>query len=83
MRERLAGGTEVTLVFDPNEGRRGYYDRLLAYVELNDGTDLGATLLKRGLARVYEQGNAARKPHYLELQQQARRSCVGLWKALC
>jgi micrococcal nuclease len=83
MRDRLARGDRVTLVFDPNEGRRGYYDRLLAYVELPDDADLGAALVENGIARVYEKGDAQRKPDYRRLERRARDACVGLWEPLC
>ncbi|MGM0510311.1 MAG: thermonuclease family protein, partial [Thermoplasmatota archaeon] len=45
--------SEVTLIYDTSEGKRDYYDRLLAYVETSNGTDIGEILLKKGLARAY------------------------------
>jgi micrococcal nuclease len=34
--ESTLSGEEVRITFDENEGRRGYYDRLLAYVYVDD-----------------------------------------------
>ena len=80
-------GTEVDLEFDsrcgatPLVGCRDAFDRLLAYVRIVDGSDLGASLLAEGLARVYVyQGESFdRKALYLELQAQAQADSVGLW----
>jgi micrococcal nuclease len=49
---RLLGET-VSLRFDPQSDRRGYYDRLLAYV-VHDGQNLNYQLVARGYARVYD-----------------------------
>ena len=49
----LALGRSVSLETDPSQGDRDRFGRLLAYVELPGGRDLGAELLRRGLARVY------------------------------
>ena len=68
----------VKLVQDPQVQERDYYDRLLAYIEIN-GQDFGEMLLSRGYARVYVEGESSRKNNYLKLEQQARSNKVGLW----
>ena len=74
----LAGGRRVTLELEP--GRvRGSYGRLLAHVELPDGSLLSARMLEAGLA--YADG---RWPHdrlgdFELLEQAARKRRIGLW----
>jgi micrococcal nuclease len=50
---RLAQGRRVMLVSDPTQARRDRFKRLLAYVLMPDGRDLGYEELARGYARVY------------------------------
>jgi micrococcal nuclease len=50
---RLALGRAVELVGDPTQARRDRFGRLLAYVSLPDGRDLGYEELARGYGRVY------------------------------
>ncbi|MFP4608581.1 MAG: thermonuclease family protein [Candidatus Saliniplasma sp.] len=64
--------SEVDLIFDENEGRKGYYGRYLAYVELENGTDLGAELVKSGWAWVYMEGYCQREEQYLDYEEVAR-----------
>ncbi|MFB6161511.1 MAG: lamin tail domain-containing protein [Haloferacaceae archaeon] len=73
---RLEGAT-VGLGFDPNEPRRGYYDRLLAYVYV-DGTQFNHRLLVRGHARRYESGLVERE-RYARAESRARTAGRGLW----
>lgn len=68
----------VRLAYDGQ--RRDVYGRWLAYVSLADGRDLGAELLRRGLARVYERSEAGRLEDYKKLEAQARDKGLGLWK---
>jgi micrococcal nuclease len=49
----LALAKRVSLATDATQGERDRFGRLLAYVELPGGRDLGNELLRRGLARVY------------------------------
>jgi len=71
-------GEQVTLHFDANEGRRGYYDRLLAYV-VHDGSRFNYGLVTGGYARVYESGFTAREP-FEDAESTARESGEGLWE---
>jgi micrococcal nuclease len=52
----LALGRRVSLTGDATQAGRDRFGRLLAYVELPGGRDLGLELLRRGLARVYVYG---------------------------
>ena len=71
-------GKEVRLVFDDEAGERGYYGRLLAYIEL-DGYDFNESLISRGYARVYEEGTSSREKRYLSMQGKAILLGIGLW----
>jgi micrococcal nuclease len=76
--ERL-DGRQVELGFDPNEGRRGYYGRLLAYVYV-DGTQFNHDLVERGYARVYE-SRFVDRPRFEATAERARSEGRGLWGA--
>nr|WP_245188523.1 lamin tail domain-containing protein [Halarchaeum rubridurum] len=71
-------GADVTLAFDPNTDRRGYYGRLLAYVYVN-GTNHNAALIDRGLARVYDDSDFSRKPAFQRAEGAAYENRTGLW----
>ena len=68
----------VKLIQDTQVQERDYYDRLLAYIDIN-GQDFGEMLLSRGYARVYVEGESSRKNNYLKLERGARSSGLGLW----
>ncbi len=74
-------GNEVTLVYDEEAGKEGYYGRTLAYIELGNGTDLGAELIKHGWARVYEKGDFERESDYMDYEIEAREQNTGVWSA--
>lgn len=71
----------VTLAFDEGQPRRDRFGRLLAYVGTEEGEDLGAVLLERGLARVLRRYSFARRERYLELERRAKEAGVGIWAA--
>lgn len=66
--------------YPPTPASRCYdiYDRLLAYVRTQSDKDLGAELVVRGLARVYDT-TFARRSAYEALQAQAQAAGVGMW----
>jgi micrococcal nuclease len=68
----------VRLAFDPNLDRRGYYDRLLAYVVLENRT-FNYALVTEGYARVYD-SDFSRKSRYLDAERRAREGGTGLWE---
>mgnify|MGYP006271137503 CR=1 FL=1 len=80
-------GAQVELQFDSGcpepayETCRDAYDRLLAYVRLSDGSDLGEALLAAGLARVFvfEGEPFDKQQNYESIEAEARNSGRGLW----
>jgi len=68
----------IIVIPDPESDKRDYYDRLLAYIDVDD-QDFGVMLLEEGYARVYIEGQSTRKNNYVKLEQQARSNKVGLW----
>jgi micrococcal nuclease len=82
--ELLQTGT-VRLFFDQSQGLRDKYSRLLAYVELPDGTDVGYAMLQNGYAREYLYDTPyERRNAYLEAETTALTEQQGLWnEATC
>ncbi|AZH25676.1 thermonuclease family protein [Haloplanus aerogenes] len=74
--ERLAD-RRVTLRFDAAAGRRGGYDRLLAYVVVDDRS-FNAALLERGYARLYD-SSFRERDRYATLEHEARETGRGVW----
>ncbi len=74
---RLAEGELVTLKFGPEPEDK--YGRTLAYLHLDDGTDLNAELLRAGLARAYRRFDHPRLSRYIQLEEEARAKSLGLW----
>jgi micrococcal nuclease len=72
-------GRSVELVVDRSD--RDQYGRLLRYVEV-DGTDVGAELVRAGLAiaRRYPP-DTARDDQYHRLQEEAEAASAGMWAA--
>jgi endonuclease YncB( thermonuclease family) len=78
---RLANGMGVSLTTDPTQARRDRFGRLLAYVGLPDGRDLGEQQLKRGYARVFVFDRLfARVDAYRAAERQGRRVLDGVWR---
>ncbi|AJF27423.1 endonuclease [Haloarcula hispanica] len=76
-KQQLLGET-VGLAFDQNLDRRGYYDRLLAYVVL-DGTLFNYRLVETGHARVYD-SEFSRTDRFYAAEDAARSDRRGLWR---
>jgi micrococcal nuclease len=77
---QLAQGKRVELVGDRSQDRRDRYGRLLAYVVLAGGADLGQVLIANGNGRVY----VFKKPFaklgvYRAAEAAAKSSSNGLW----
>lgn len=72
----------ITLSFDKESDKRGYFGRLLAYVVLENGSVLNELLIKKGYARVYEAGEFSKEINYLEIEERARENYRGLWQKL-
>ena len=69
----------MRVLLDPASDIRGKYGRLLAYIELPDGSILNAKLLTHGLAYAYTQYPSSMRDHYIELERTARDAGIGLW----
>jgi micrococcal nuclease len=75
---RRVEGRRVTLELQEHR-RRGRYGRLLAYVRLDDGSDLNAELIERGLSEHDDRWSHDRSEAYAELERRAKRAERGLW----
>ena len=78
---RLAQGKTVALVGDRTQATRDRYRRLLAYVTLPGGSDLGRHLVATGYAKVYVLGGRPflRVGTYRAVERAARVKRFGLW----
>jgi micrococcal nuclease len=54
----LLDGREVWLEFDPSQGRKDRYGRLLAYVWLDHSSMVNETLIREGFAHKYTYDDA-------------------------
>lgn len=68
----------VRLGFDEREGRRGYYDRLLAYIYV-DGRQFNYRLVAEGYARRYDDSQFVERERYGRAEQRAMDGGRGLW----
>ena len=76
--EKLVLGKDLTLEYDVE--KRDKYDRLLAYVYLEDGTFVNAELIKQGYALIMTiPPNVKHADEFLRLQIEAREQKRGLW----
>ena len=78
--EELALNKDVTVLIDPAANVRDKYNRLLAYVQLPDGTILNETLVKEGFAYADLRFPHTNYQKYIELQDDAMTNTRGLWK---
>lgn len=74
--ERLAGES-VTVELDAESDRRGGYDRLLAYVVV-ENESFNRALLSGGYARLYD-SKFTQRDDYAAVEQRARGNATGLW----
>jgi len=78
-KDRLLGRT-VGIATDPNLDRRGYYDRLLAYVVVDDRL-FNYQLVATGRARVYD-SDFSRGDSFAAAERGAREAQRGLWRCV-
>ncbi|MFW6384907.1 MAG: thermonuclease family protein [Halodesulfurarchaeum sp.] len=71
-------GEEVTLVIDRDADRRDRYDRLLAYVYLED-ENFNYRLVAAGHARVYD-SEFTESDRFYAAETEARSSQIGVWR---
>jgi micrococcal nuclease len=78
---RLAQGKRVRLLGDRTQASRDSYKRLLAYVGLPGGADLGQKLVAGGFATVYVYNSRpfTRVQSYRTAQAGAKTKRIGLW----
>ncbi len=76
----LADGRRVRIALEPHRTRDAY-GRLLAHVELADGTSLNEALLQAGLARADDRWPHAQLGRYAQAQRAARKDALGIWSA--
>ncbi len=78
--KELAEGKRVLLERDPTQDARDTYDRILAYVYLEDGQMLNRKMIADGYAYEYTYMTPyAYQQEFKELQTLARTSARGLW----
>jgi micrococcal nuclease len=76
--KELATGKKVTLEYG-GDALKDKYGRLLAYVTLPDGADLGRILISEGLAEAFHHAEYSRKRLYHELESKAKQARLGIW----
>ena len=75
---KMVEGKQVRIIFDVQKKDR--YNRLLAYVFLEDSTFLNAELLKQGYAKIATYPpNVKYVEEFRQLDQEARENVRGLW----
>lgn len=77
--EKKTNHNSISIKFDRNENRRGFYDRLLAYVYINNSTNINYQLVKHGYGRVYTDSDFTQKSTFLNAQEEAKENDRGLW----
>ncbi|MHC4418265.1 MAG: thermonuclease family protein, partial [Planctomycetota bacterium] len=77
---KLALSKEVTVYLDTENRTRGYYGRLLAYVQLSDSDFLNELLLTEGFAYADLRFDHSLYNKYKQLEAGARSQKKGLWK---
>lgn len=75
----LITGKNVKLQKDGTQPDRDKYFRLLRYVYLDDGTDVGAEMIKQGYAFAYTRFPSDKLDEYRGYEKQARETNAGLW----
>ncbi|MFH1995465.1 MAG: thermonuclease family protein [Candidatus Omnitrophota bacterium] len=75
--KKLCGRKKVRLEFD--EDRVDKYDRVLAYVFLEDGTFVNAEIIRKGYARTLTWFPFKYKKDFKEYQEIAEKVRIGLW----
>ncbi|OEU60339.1 MAG: hypothetical protein BA870_01660 [Desulfuromonadales bacterium C00003094] len=69
-----------TVLLKTEEKKRDRYNRLLAYVYLQDGRLLNRMLLERGYAVVYRRFDFEQKTDFLKTEELSRNNKSGIWQ---
>lgn len=82
--EQLMAGDRVYLELDPSLGTYDSYDRVLAYVWLDDDVMVNLAMIQAGLAEEYTYDDAyTYQQLFQEAEQQAKDDLLGLWGQIC
>lgn len=82
--KELLEGAAVTLTPDGTQDSVDRYGRLLRYVELIDGTDVGLQLIEEGFAFEYTYDKPyARQAVYIAAEATAKSNETGIWSDVC
>jgi micrococcal nuclease len=80
--KKLVEGRAVRLVIDHTQDEKDRYDRLLRYVQLEDGTDINQMLIANGYAYEYTYDKPyQRQDAYRQAQKEAEVNQRGLWSS--
>jgi micrococcal nuclease len=79
---KLALGKQVTIYLEKEKKTRDKYHRLLAYIQLPDGTFLNEILLSEGYAYADLRFKHGLFNKYKQLESVARSQKIGLWAAV-
>jgi endonuclease YncB( thermonuclease family) len=77
----LIRGKNIALETDETQSNRDRYGRLLRFIFLEDGTDVGLELIKQGYANESLYSSTPHKYHrdYVYAESEAKRQNLGLW----
>lgn len=75
-------GKNVTVIIDTVSAPRDKYNRLLAYVQLDDATILNELLIANGFGYADLRFQHSRLNEYTALQQQTVKQKIGLWEKI-
>jgi micrococcal nuclease len=82
--EVILSGQSVRLEYDPTQGERDKYGRLLRHAFLKDGTNFGLLMIREGYAHEYTYAVPYKyQQEYKEAQNYARENLFGLWGDIC
>jgi len=74
----MCEGKNVWLEYD--QKKRDKYGRLLAYVYLEDGTDVNAEIIKQGYGQAYTRFPFKRMEEFWQYERVAKEQRIGLWE---
>ncbi len=78
--KQLIQGKKLSVEMDASQGERDTYGRLLAYVFLPDGTNVGLSLIKQGYAHEYTYSKPYKYQSAFKAAELAAKTAkVGLW----
>jgi len=75
--KRICEGKTVRIAYD--QTRMDKYDRILAYVYLEDGTFVNAEIIKQGYGHAYTKFPFMYMEEFKEYEREAREQKLGLW----